>query len=215
MFSILYEALKNNSSYEIIEVEHSKISLAPNDLLTERNIKFDELIGFHNESGNSCKDNVDTPGGYAIFTRMNSEIKPIIVINIDPFHSNEELSKDEDIISLSKYVTLLHEFGHIDDFENQINFKLNPYSVNVDLTEAYAEIFTLKKLIKQTKLDSSILEKKISQIALNKHVERMINGLNTPLFSDETKNKIRKSYKQSELRKYQKDPDRMKIKNRT
>ena len=204
MYSRLYEDLKKSSSYEIIEVDHLSITLPPNQLLTEQNIPFEELIGFHHESDRSSNVSIDTdaPGGCVIFTLMKSEIRPIVVINSDPFHTDEELSNDEDIVCLCKYVTLLHELGHIHDFENEINFKINPYSIDVDLAEAHAEIFTLNKLIENKRSTKSTYDETILSIALNQHIDRVINGLENTLFSEKTKDKILQSYTLSDLMKY-------------
>ncbi|WP_018014559.1 hypothetical protein [Teredinibacter turnerae] len=55
-------------------------------------------------------------------------------------------SSDEDIVYLKKYISILHELGHVHDFENQINFDSYARASDAVKAEAYAEIFALKYL---------------------------------------------------------------------
>lgn len=136
---------------KIFEVDADTYHLTTEECLKFHGIDFDSVLHYK-----ASQDETETYGygeSEAVKGWVSNYIKDeicqsVIFIIKDPKYDGDELedSKRQDFLSLFKYLTLLHELGHVDDFTNGNNFYHETRTVDLIKAEAYADIFVIKYL---------------------------------------------------------------------
>lgn len=123
-----------------------QISLPIEDRLIDLGISYDEVIYFTPSGGeahNISHEQHDAAGVTSFFIKDGVAHSVIFINGEIGKLTNTEGSEYEDLL---KYIFLIHEIGHADDFSKQINFKHVTREVNLISSEAYADVFALRHL---------------------------------------------------------------------
>lgn len=138
----------------VYEVESKTRQLETTTLLTTLNIDHKSIIIFKTSDLDELVDNYgesdEVKAWASYYTKPNNEdAAAVFIINDFDIETKDEHFSDEEILEyrfLCKYISLLHEFGHVKDFFEQNNFKKKHgiRSVNLVLAEAFADNFALR-----------------------------------------------------------------------
>ncbi|EKO3573807.1 hypothetical protein M3923_003535 [Vibrio metschnikovii] len=138
MFRKLFEdVLENENKKEDVIINELTFFSEDNcELFDFYNICHDEIISFSLSGGDYNRD-LEMPG-FTIFFINNGKAKAAIFINGKLHDLNENQNE------LCKYITLIHEIGHVNDFRKCKNINWKKRSCNLVMAEAFAEIHSLK-----------------------------------------------------------------------
>ncbi|MEL4242129.1 hypothetical protein [Shewanella xiamenensis] len=110
------------------------------ELLSSNGIEFDEIIIFENNT-DSGRDMTSTTSG-ATTTFYLHDSKPSAAI----FISNVIDTEDEEFNYAHKYLFLIHELSHVNDFRQRKNIDWKTGKTDLIKAEIFAELSTLKYL---------------------------------------------------------------------
>ena len=148
--------LSSEFNINVYEVKASAYSYGQTELLSTLGIQHQSIINFSTTNDNElvkcygCSKDVKAWVTYFI---ANDLTRHAVVFIIDDFlfesdrDDSSEESEIEDVY-ICKYISLLHEFGHVKDFINQqhIRYADNKPSVDLVRSEAFADNFALRKM---------------------------------------------------------------------
>ena len=201
MFSDMYNELSQSKYGLPVEaihlVDNLTIAMGVEELLNKHRIIYDEVIKFNCQNEFDESNDYTRPhsvGGLTIFIKTNNIEKAVIFISEEPIFIPDGDVK-LDFLSMCHYMFLIHELGHVEDFTKGINIKKTE---NIDLVkaEAYADIFTLKKL--KSKSHPAI------RIALSYYAKNVIANSSKNEFYKAVMLQIRKKILLENIRKWAK-----------
>ncbi|EOG7752863.1 hypothetical protein ACLIOB_003503, partial [Vibrio cholerae] len=136
---------------KILEVDVDIYHLAPEELLQSCGVDFDSALYYEasqNETEISGYGDSEYVKGWVSNYIKDENLHSVIFVIKDPKYDGNELEgwEHQEFLSLLKYLTLLHELGHVDDFNNGNNFFHETRTVDLTKAEAYADIFAIKYL---------------------------------------------------------------------
>lgn len=211
-FEELFVSTKNSclglpvENVYLVDLEqYNKYSIE--ELFTKLGIEFDELLYWQFESDEAlvkdyvCFNNIK---GWASYYIQGGVYKSVIFVMDNPDYEIDGVidvcDEDEEEIEfkfLLKYLALIHELGHIDDFNKGINFNLSERKINLIEAEAYADVFALKLLKDKKSLFLQYAKKIMSKGILDRSFKEG--------FYSEVHNHIKKEILESELREWSRE----------
>ena len=150
------EHLSKEFGANVYEVEYSSYKVDKSLLLSQLGIGHRSIINFVPSDSDELVTNYgesdDVKGWVTYFTQNdNSHHAAVFIISDFEFeHSGDELDEDSMLEHkyLYKYLSLLHEFGHVKDFieQNNIHHTDDVFTINLVHAEAFADNFALRKM---------------------------------------------------------------------
>lgn len=181
--------------HSINNIPNDKIPSPLEEHLTELGVPYDEVIYFtptEDAEHNTVYGQHICAAGATSFFLKNGVASPIIFMNSSIGKlKNIENSELENIF---KYIFLIHEIGHAEDFNKQINFHHATRTVDLVSAEAYADVFTLKYL-KSSKNPAV-------KLARNFYCKNILANTEGNEFYRAVFNKIKKSVLESKIREW-------------
>ncbi|MNF80956.1 hypothetical protein D3C84_632100 [compost metagenome] len=163
--------------------------------LAELGIPYDEVIYFtptEDEEHNTVYgQHICAAGATSFFLKDGTANSTIFMNgNIGKLTNTE----DSELENILKYIFLIHEIGHAEDFNKQINFHHTTRKVDLVSAEAYADIFTLKHL-KSSKNPAMKLARKY-------YCKNILANTASNEFYKAVFTKVKKSFLESKVREW-------------
>ncbi|MFB2719594.1 hypothetical protein [Shewanella xiamenensis] len=138
MFKTFFEqALENEVRNGDVVINEFQVNFASHDeLFSYYDIDYEEIIRFSNSSGVS-DEHLEMPA-FTNFFLKNGLSKAAIFIKKTFIEEHEEYNY------LWKYIMLIHEIGHLNDFRRCQYLNWKKRECNIVMAEAFAEIYSLK-----------------------------------------------------------------------
>ncbi|OEF48245.1 hypothetical protein A1OW_15830 [Enterovibrio norvegicus] len=184
---------------KIFEVDAASLRLTSEERLKKYGIDFDSVLFYE-----TFEDEIETSGygesediqGLVENYVKDEKIHSVISIIKDPKIDGYELEDSDyrELSSLYKYLTLLHELGHVDDFNNGFNYYHESHKVNLTKAEAYADIFVIKYLKNKTN--------PFEKLALKFFCKSILERKRRDYFYSEVHKEITKKILESKIRKW-------------
>lgn len=195
---LLKELRETHLGVNVHSIHHipSDQMLSPvEERLTELGISYDEVIYFtpteDDERSTSYGQHICAAGTTSFFLKNGSANSTIFMNSNIGKLTNSEGSELENIF---KYIFLIHEIGHAEDFDKQINFHRATRKVDLVSAEAYADVYTLKYL-KSSKSPAM-------KIARKYYCKNMLENKANNEFCKAVFNKVKKSFLESKIREW-------------
>lgn len=138
MFRTLFEeALEKEAQKRDVFINEFQVSSGVHDeLFSSYNIPYDEIISF---SGSSVVGggNLEMPA-FTNFFLNDGDAQAAIFIKKTFFEEDDEYNH------LWKYIMLIHEIGHVNDFRKSKYLNWRKRECNIVMAESFAEIYSMK-----------------------------------------------------------------------
>ncbi|WP_444898852.1 hypothetical protein ACJJIX_12795 [Microbulbifer sp. VAAC004] len=192
IFSKINEIIKSKldlKTVDVYEAAQELLSGSHEDKFKKNEIKYDEIISTLVKDNTIAADYGTSSfvAGATTFYRLDNQIKSAVFI----LPSIEGNALQEAL----RYIALLHELGHVSDFENGKNIHFDGEKVDVVKAEGYAEVFALKHL-DRNKTD------KIDKLTKSIFAEALLKRKDKNKMYEDIHKEITKYFREKRLRKW-------------
>ncbi|EGR8992436.1 hypothetical protein BST55_24170 [Vibrio vulnificus] len=138
MFRKLFEeALEKEAQKRDVFINEFRISSdSHEELFSSYNIPYDEIISF-SASSDVGGENLEMPA-FTNFFLNDGDAQAAIFIKDTFFEEDDEYNH------LWKYIMLIHEIGHVNDFRKSKYLNWKKRECNIVMAESFAEIYSIK-----------------------------------------------------------------------
>ncbi|MEZ8986305.1 hypothetical protein AB4552_16685 [Vibrio sp. 10N.222.54.C3] len=144
MFRKLFEeALEKEAQKRDVFINEFRVSSGNHEeLFSSYNIPYDEIISFSGSSGVG-DENLDMPA-FTNFFLNDGDAQAAIFIKDTVFEEDDEHNH------LWKYIMLIHEIGHVNDFRKSKYLNWKKRECDIVMSESFAEIYSIKYFSRRT-----------------------------------------------------------------
>ncbi|NAX48820.1 hypothetical protein CAG70_17690 [Photobacterium halotolerans] len=197
-----YDLLSNRCELDLAfigEVSLENYRLSPEENFAQLGIQYDEILRYLDIEDDSRSvgygESVDIKAWTTNFI-ISGELKSAVFIISNPEYSGCKLSgeNEDEFLTMLKFMSLVHELGHVHDFQNSINFDHDERHVKLCDAEAYADVFAIKYF--------KSLKHPYGDFALKLYSRAMLERLSSSEFYKQVHSRIKKKVLESKLRKW-------------